>query len=176
MSGLKDLAGKVAVVTGGASGIGRGIASRMIAVGMRVVIADVESAALKETSEQLGVIGVQTDVRDPHALEELASRVLSLHGRIDVLCNNAGVGPLARLADMTHDDWRWMIEVNLWGVINGIQSFLPILRANPDGGHIVNTASIAGLTVGPGIGAYCVTKFGVVALTETLALELELAG
>jgi NAD(P)-dependent dehydrogenase (short-subunit alcohol dehydrogenase family) len=91
---------------------------------------------------------------------------------VHVVCNNAGIGPLAPVADLTLDDWRWMIGVNLWGVIHGVHTFLPILKQNRDGGHIVNTASMAGLVAGPRLGAYAAAKYGVVGLTEVLAAEL----
>ena len=176
MTGMTDLSGKVGVVTGGASGIGKGIAKRMLAAGMKVVIADVEDGRLQETASELGVLGVQTDVRHYAALERLAERTLDAHGAVHVLCNNAGIGPMAPIADLTLADWQWMIDVNLWGVIHGVHAFLPILRANPDGGHIVNTSSMGGLRTSPTLGPYAVTKFGVVALTETLAEELEAEG
>ena len=176
MTGMTDLSGKVGVVTGGASGIGKGIAKRMLAAGMKVVIADVEDGRLQEVASELGVLGVQTDVRHHAALERLAERTLDAHGAVHVLCNNAGIGPMATIADLTLADWRWMIDVNLWGVIHGVHVFLPILRANADGGHIVNTSSMGGLRSSPTLGAYSVTKFGVVALTETLAEELAAEG
>jgi len=176
MTGMTDLSGKVGVVTGGASGIGKGIAKRMLAAGMKVVIADVEDGRLQETASELGVLGVQTDVRDYAALERLAERTLDAHGAVHILCNNAGIGPMAPIADLTLADWHWMIDVNLWGVIHGVHAFLPTLRANADGGHIVNTSSMGGLRTSPTLGAYAVTKFGVVALTETLAEELEAEG
>jgi len=176
MTGMTDLSGKVGVVTGGASGIGKGIAKRMLAAGMKVVIADVEDGRLQETASELGVLGVQTDVRHYAALERLAERTLDAHGAVHILCNNAGIGPMAPIADLTLADWHWMIDVNLWGVIHGVHAFLPTLRANADGGHIVNTSSMGGLRTSPTLGAYAVTKFGVVALTETLAEELEAEG
>jgi len=176
MTGMTDLSGKVGVVTGGASGIGKGIAKRMLAAGMKVVIADVEDGRLQEVASELGVLGVQTDVRHHAALERLAERTLDAHGAVHILCNNAGIGPMAPIADLTLADWQWMIDVNLWGVIHGVHAFLPTLRANADGGHIVNTSSMGGLRTSPTLGAYAVTKFGVVALTETLAEELEAEG
>ena len=97
-------------------------------------------------------------------------------GTVNVIVNNAGVGPFGRLKDLTENDWRWIIDVNLWGVIHGVGVFLPILQSAPGGGHVVNTASMAGLRPGPNLGAYTVTKYGVVALTETLAIELEQDG
>lgn len=172
MSGLPDLGGKVAIVTGGASGIGRGIAARLVAEGARVVIADIERDALEAAAAELGAAGVQTDVSDPASVDALARAVLDRYGAVHVVCNNAGIGPLAPVADLTLDDWHWMIGVNLWGVIHGIHTFLPILKQNREGGHIVNTASMAGLVAGPRLGAYAAAKYGVVGLTEVLAAEL----
>lgn len=172
MSGLPELRGKVAVVTGGASGIGKGIAGRLAAEGMRVVIADIERDALDKTAGEIGAIGVPVDVSDAGSVRALARATQELYGTVHVVCNNAGIGPMAAVRDLTMDDWHWMIGVNLYGVIHGVHAFLPILTANPDGGHIVNTASMAGLVAPPRLGAYAVTKYGVVALTEVLAAEL----
>jgi NAD(P)-dependent dehydrogenase (short-subunit alcohol dehydrogenase family) len=172
MSGLPDLAGKIAVVTGGASGIGRGIATRLAAEGARVIIADIQRDALKATAAELGVVGIQTDVSDAASVENLAREAVEMYGTVHVVCNNAGIGPLAPVKDLTLDDWRWMLGVNLWGVIHGVHTFLPILSANPDGGHIVNTASMAGLVAHARLGAYSTAKYGVVALSEVLAEEL----
>jgi NAD(P)-dependent dehydrogenase (short-subunit alcohol dehydrogenase family) len=176
MSGLSELRGKVAVVTGGASGIGKGIATQLIAEGMQVVIADIERDALQRTAGELGAAAVTVDVSDAASVQALADAALAEFGAVHVVCNNAGVGPMAPVADLTMADWDWIIGVNLYGVIHGVQTFLPILRGNPDGGHIVNTASMAGLVAPPRMAAYCVTKFGVVALTEVLAAELADAG
>jgi len=176
MSALPDLNGKVAVVTGGASGIGKGIAARLIAEGMRVIIADIEHDALEKTATELAATPVLVDVSDADSVAALAERAVADFGAVHVVCNNAGVGPLAAVAELTMADWDWIIGVNLYGVIHGVQTFLPILQANPDGGHIVNTASMAGLVAPPRMAAYCVTKFGVVALTEVLAAELAAEG
>jgi NAD(P)-dependent dehydrogenase (short-subunit alcohol dehydrogenase family) len=176
VSGLPELAGKVAVVTGGASGIGKGIAGAFRAEGMEVVLADVEEAALAAAAAELGAVGVRTDVADATSVQALADATLERFGAVHVVVNNAGIGPFGRLADLTLADWRWIVDVNLWGVIHGVTIFLPLLERNADGGHVVNTASMAGLSPVPRIGSYCVTKYGVVALTETLALELEHAG
>jgi NAD(P)-dependent dehydrogenase (short-subunit alcohol dehydrogenase family) len=172
MSAFPELRGRVAVVTGGASGLGRGIAARLIGEGMRVVIADVEEAALRQTAAQIGATGVRCDVSDFQSVQALAEEVRRGFGTVHVLCNNAGVGSVGRIADLTLDDWHWMIGVNLWGVIHGVRAFLPLLRANAEGGHIVNTASVGGFVTMPGLGAYGVTKYGVIALSETLAQEL----
>jgi NAD(P)-dependent dehydrogenase (short-subunit alcohol dehydrogenase family) len=172
MSAFADLAGKVAVVTGGASGIGRGIASRLIAQGMKVVIADVERATLDATAEALGATGIPVDVSSLESVKALGDEVLRRFGAVHLVCNNAGVGSVAPLEKMTSADWQWMLGVNLWGVIHGVNVFLPMLKANPDGGHIVNTASMGGLTTLPGLGGYTTTKFAVVAFSETLAAEL----
>jgi NAD(P)-dependent dehydrogenase (short-subunit alcohol dehydrogenase family) len=172
MSGLPDLNGKIAVVTGGASGIGRGIAAALVAEGAQVVIADIQRDAMEAAAAELGADGIQTDVSDPASVDALARTVLDRYGAVHVVCNNAGIGPLAPVADLTLDDWRWMIGVNLWGVIHGVHTFLPVLKRNREGGHIVNTASMAGLVAGPRLGAYAAAKYGVVGLTEVLAAEL----
>ena len=176
MGGISDLAGKTAVVTGGASGIGLGIARQLRAEGMQVVIADIERAALDAAAEEIGAVGVVTDVASLESVQALAQETVSRFGAVDVVCNNAGVGSGARVADMTPADWDWILGVNLLGVIHGVQAFLPLLSANAEGGHMVNTASMSGLRVRPGAGGYAVTKFGIVALTETLAMELAADG
>lgn len=173
---MTEIAGKVAVVTGGASGIGRGIAEELIARGARVVIADINGERLLPVAEEIGAVGVRTDVTDPESVQALADAVLERFGRVDIVVNNAGVGPTAPIKDLTLADWRWMIDVNLWGVINGIHVFLPLLRANPDGGHIVNTASMAVFNPLPGLGPYTAAKMGVQGLSEVLAMELEAEG
>jgi NAD(P)-dependent dehydrogenase (short-subunit alcohol dehydrogenase family) len=176
MTAMKDLAGKVAVVTGGASGIGKGIAKRLKAQGMQVVIADIEPGPLEATAAELGVTGLPVDVTDYDAVEALAAETVRRFGAVHLICNNAGVGSTAKIADMSLQDWRWILRVNLWGVINGVKAFLPRLLANPDGGHIVNTASMSGFTPLATLGGYTTSKYAVVGLSETLALELEQDG
>lgn len=170
---MTNIAGRVAVVTGGASGIGRGIAEQLIAEGADVVIADLQEEALQATAAEIGAVPVRVDVTDAASVEALATSVLERFGSIGIVVNNAGVGPLARMAEMTLADWKWIVDVNLWGVIHGVSTFLPILQANADGGHIVNTGSMASFSPMSGAGAYAVTKYGVAALTEALSLELE---
>jgi NAD(P)-dependent dehydrogenase (short-subunit alcohol dehydrogenase family) len=167
-----ELSGKVAVVTGGASGIGRAMAARFAADGMQVVIADVQPDALAATADELGVHGVQVDVADADSVQALADQVIARFGAVNLLCNNAGVGGGGRIADQTLKDWKWVIDVNLWGVIHGLHAFMPHLLAAPGGGHIVNTASMAGVSAWPGIGPYNATKYAVVGISETLAIEL----
>jgi NAD(P)-dependent dehydrogenase (short-subunit alcohol dehydrogenase family) len=176
MAGIADLDGKVAVVTGGASGIGLGIARRLAAAGAHVVIGDVEAGALEAAAAEIGALGVQADVRERASVQALADAAVERFGTVNVVVNNAGVGPFGRLKDLQEADWRWIVDVNLWGVIHGVGVFLPILEDAPGGGHIVNTASMAGLRPGPNLGAYTVTKYGVVGLTESLAIELEQDG
>ena len=173
MSAFADLEGKVAVVTGGASGIGKGIAEALKNEGVELVIADIEDGALQATAKELGATGIQTDVSSAESVGALATEVVERFGTAHVLVNNAGIGPMGRIADLTLDDWKWMVGVNLWGVIHGIHAFLPILKGNEEGGHIVNTSSMAGLVGMPGLGSYTLTKYGVLGLTEVLAKELE---
>ena len=127
---------------------------------------------MEATAEEIGAVGIQVDVSNPASVDALAREALDRYGAVHVVCNNAGIGPLAPVADLTLDDWRWMIGVNLWGVIHGVHTFLPILKQNREGGHIVNTASMAGLVAGPRLGAYAAAKYGVVGLTEVLAAKL----
>ncbi len=176
MSGFQELASRTAVVTGGASGIGKGIARRLVGEGMNVVIADVEPAALDAAAAEIGAVAVQADVSSLESVQALADETLRRFGAVHLVCNNAGVGSTAPIADMTAADWRWLLGVNLFGVIHGVNVFLPLLLANPEGGHIVNTASMSGLRPAPGLGGYGVSKFGVVALSEVLAEELAASG
>jgi NAD(P)-dependent dehydrogenase (short-subunit alcohol dehydrogenase family) len=164
------------VVTGGASGIGKGIATRLAAEGAQVIIADIQQDAMEAAAAEIGALGVLTDVSDADSVAGLARAAVEAFGTVHVVCNNAGIGPLAPVAGLTLDDWRWMLGVNLWGVIHGVHAFLPILKANREGGHIVNTASMAGLVAGPRLGAYAAAKYGVVGLTEVLAAELAADG
>jgi len=169
------IAGAIAVVTGGASGIGRGIAEELIASGASVVIADVERDAVEATAAAIGAVSAVTDVSRLESVEALADVVLKRFGGVDIVVNNAGVGPFSPIAELTMDDWRWIIDVNLYGVIHGVHVFLPILEAR-GGGHIVNTSSMGALTPFQTIGSYAVTKAGVAVLTEVLQAELASSG
>jgi len=173
MTGLQDLEGRVVVVTGGASGIGRGIAEEFIAQGCRVVVADIERSTLETTASEIGAVGVLCDVTDPDSVGFLARRTIAEFGRVDIVCNNAGVGPRAPMSDLTLEDWKWILDVNLWGVIHGIQSFLPLIKANPDGGRIVNTASVAALLPPKFYGPYVASKAAVLGLSTVLQRELD---
>lgn len=173
---MTQIQGSVAVVTGGASGIGRGIAEALIDQGATVVLADINSERLEDAAAELGVLGVHTDVTNVESVQALADAVLAQYGRVDIIVNNAGVGPTAPIAELTLADWRWMLDVNLWGVIHGVHVFLPILKRNDNGGHIVNTASMAIFNPLPGLGAYTAAKMGVQGLSEVLAMELENEG
>lgn len=173
---MTSIAGRVAVVTGGASGIGRGIAQSLIAEGATVVIADIQAEPLAATAAEIGATPIRVDVSDAASVDALADEVQGRFGSVGIVVNNAGIGPLAQLTDMTLADWKWLLDVNLWGVIHGVRSFLPLLLANPEGGHIANTGSMASFVPSPGLGAYSVTKFGVRALTEALHDELAAEG
>ena len=174
---MEKLAGRVAVITGGASGIGLGIAGAGAAAGMKVALLDIEAGALAAARRGLeeqgaAVIALCADVSDPASLAAAAEQVQSRFGRIDLVCNNAGVLTQGPLADSRERDWEWLVGVNLLGVAHGIRVFVPHIRAHGEGGHVVNTASIAGLSALPGLGIYTATKHAVVALSEVLREEL----
>jgi NAD(P)-dependent dehydrogenase (short-subunit alcohol dehydrogenase family) len=174
---MESLEGRVAVITGGASGIGLGMARAFARAGAQLALLDVEHEALAEASDGLAkggaeAIGIRADVSDPESLEAAAEAVLARFGRIHVLCNNAGVLAQGPLAESSLRDWSWLVGVNLLGVAHGIHAFLPRIRAQREGGHVLNTASVAGLVALPGLGIYGATKFAVMAISETLRTEL----
>ncbi len=174
---MKQFDGKVAVVTGGASGIGRALADRCAREGMKVVLADVERDALARAESELKadgatVLAVPTDVSKLSDVEALARQTLAAFGGVHLLFNNAGVGGGSAIWESSIADWQWILGVNLWGVIHGVKVFVPIMLEQGGECHVVNTASEAGLIAGPGLGIYKVTKHAVVSLSETLYYEL----
>ncbi|GGC88943.1 SDR family NAD(P)-dependent oxidoreductase [Chelatococcus reniformis] len=174
---MRELAGKTAFVTGGASGIGLALGTALAGAGMKVMLADIEAAALTVAVEELkgrgaDARGVICDVADPTSIERAAEAAYEAFGRVHVVCNNAGVAGGGGVDDISLDDWRWVIDVNLMGVLHGIRTFVPHLRAHGEGGHIVNTASLAGLQCGLGFSPYVASKFAVVAMSEGLAQQL----
>lgn len=183
--GMLSLAGRTAVITGAASGIGRAMARRFSTEGMRVVAADVDAGALDELVADPRFPSparvVPTDVSDPSSVEELADLVFREFGEVGLLCNNAGVGPMGTIWEVDVPEWEWVLGVNLWGVINGVRSFVPRMLESGRAGHVVNTALMAGLIAGREmtrwrLGAYAASKHAVVAISHTLYAELRTAG
>lgn len=177
---MQDLAGKVAVVTGGAGGLGRAMAEAFLSDGMAVALADIEEGALDATARELSaageVLAVVTDVTDPGSVEDLERAVHERFGGYHVVCNNAGVGGHFGLTWETPvEEWRWVFDVNIWGVIHGIRAFVPALVAQGSG-HVVNTASLAGWIGGAAMGPYSASKHAVLAISESLRSELAAVG
>ncbi len=177
---MKDLQGKVAVITGGASGIGRAVADRAAGEGMKIVLGDIEEGPLKEAVDELTgrgaeALGVVTDVSDAASVRALRDRTLDRFGAVHLVHNNAGIGLGGPIWEVSEEDWRWILGVNLWGVIHGVATFVPLLIAQGEG-HVVNTASIAGLTAAPFLGPYNASKHAVVAISETLFKDLQAMG
>jgi NAD(P)-dependent dehydrogenase (short-subunit alcohol dehydrogenase family) len=173
---MDDLSDKVSVITGGGSGIGRALAHRFAAAGMRVALGDIEPGPLKSVVDELGgegdrVLGVECDVRSVEAVERLRDATVERFGTAHVVCLNAGVAPIAPLLETSPDAWRWVVDVNLLGVAYGVHAFGPLLAEQRDG-HIVCTASSAGLIDAPSLGAYSATKHAVVGLAASLRREL----
>lgn len=178
---MKEFKDKVAVVTGAASGIGRAMAERFAAEGMKVVLADVEQEALAKAESEMNAEGatavaLSTDVSKASDVAALAEKTIAAFGAVHILCNNAGVAVGGMSWERPLKDWQWVIGVNLWGVIHGIRTFVPIMLGQNSEGHIVNTASMAGLLSGPGSAPYNVTKHAVVTLSECLHHEFALTG
>ncbi len=178
---MEDLAGRVAFVTGGASGIGLALAEGFAKEGARIVLADIEAEALEKAEGDLlasgaEVIGVQCDVSDRGSVMAAADAAIEAFGKVHILCNNAGVAPADAIDETTPEDWKWCLGVNLMGVVHGIQALVPRIKEQGEGGHVVNTASIAGLIALPTVGIYTATKYAVVGISETLRGELAPAG
>ncbi len=179
---MKNLSGKVAVVTGAASGIGKSLAESFLREGMRIVLSDIDEKALEMVTNQLknkggDVIRVITDVSDPDSVNNLAERTIEKYKRVDILCNNAGVGfGNGAVWENSIQDWNWVLGVNLMGTIHGIKTFVPIMEKQNTKCHIINTSSSAGIGIGAGSSPYAVSKHGVVALSESLFNDLSMRG
>ena len=178
---MEELTGRVAVITGAASGLGRAMAVRMAAEGMRVVLADIEPDPLDAVEQELTDGGTEVvtevvDVSRSEDIDRLASTAFDRFGAVHVLCNNAGVVKRARSWDLTLDDWRWVLGVDLWSVIHAVRAFVPRMLQQGEPGHLVNTASMSGLLPIPNLAAYSVAKSAVVALSESLQLDFEAEG
>jgi NAD(P)-dependent dehydrogenase (short-subunit alcohol dehydrogenase family) len=178
---MKDFAGKVAVITGAGSGFGREFARTGAALGMKLVLADIQADALAATAEELRGSGAeliteQVDVSKGEQVERLARRTKEAFGAVHLLFNNAGVAPGGLIWENSEQDWAWTLGVNLWGVIHGVRCFVPMMLEQKDECHVVNTASVAGLLSTQMMGAYNVSKHGVVTLSETLYNDLRLVG
>jgi len=178
---MQELKDKVAVITGGASGLGLAMARRFAREGAKLVLGDVEEEPLRRVEQEfrragVPVLAIRTDVSRGHDVERLAEKTLATFGAVHIVCNNAGVGPGGVVWENTTADWEWVLGVNVWGVIHGVRVFVPIMLRQNTPCHIVNTASVAGLLSVPGMGIYCVSKHAVVTLTECLYHDLAARG
>jgi NAD(P)-dependent dehydrogenase (short-subunit alcohol dehydrogenase family) len=177
---MREFAGKTAFVTGGASGIGFALGRVFAEAGMKVMLADIETDALAAAVKSLGggpdLRGVACDVADPVSVERAAEATYAAFGNVHVVCNNAGVAGGSGIENISLDNWRWVLDINLLGVLHGIRSFLPHIRGHGEGGHIVNTAAWAGMQSGLGFSPYATSKFAVVGMSEGLAMQLKPLG
>jgi NAD(P)-dependent dehydrogenase (short-subunit alcohol dehydrogenase family) len=172
---MKDVSGKVAFITGGASGVGFGVAKAFTAAGMKVVIADIRQDPLDEAMKSFPgapVHPIRLDVTDRKAMARAADETERVFGRVHVVCNNAGINLFNDIGDASYDDWDWVLGVNLGGVINGVRTFVPRIKAHGEGGHIVNTASMAAFIASAIPGVYCASKFAVRGVSESLRWSL----
>ncbi len=175
---MRELAGKTAFVSGGAAGIGLAMAQAFAQAGMKVMLADIEQGALSAAVAGLreispDVSGTLCDVADASSVERAAQAAFAAFGHVHVVCNNAGVAAGGGIDQISLDNWRWVIDVNLMGVLHGVRSFLPHIRGHGEGGHFVNTASMAGMQGGLGFSPYGASKFAVVSMSEGLHLQLK---
>lgn len=174
---MRELAGRTAFVTGGASGIGLALGRAFAEAGMNVMLADIETDALGTAVGSLNGFGLKVrsvacDVADPESVERAARSTYDAFGKVHVVCNNAGVAAGGGIDTISLDNWRWVLDVNVMGVLHGVRAFLPHIRAHGEGGHIVNTASMAGFNAGLGFSPYVASKFAVVGISEGLADQL----
>jgi len=174
---MKDFQGKTAVITGAASGIGLALAKDFANRGMNIVAADIEAPKLEEAKQNLQALGAEVlslvvDVSNRDSVQNLANAAWDRFGGVHILCNNAGVASSAPMDKVRYEDWQWLMGVNLWGVIHGVDAFVPRMVEQAQGGHIVNTASMAGLIASKGMGVYNTTKYAVVGLSETLHKDM----
>ena len=172
---MEDVEGKVAFITGGASGVGLGMAKAFIGAGMKVVLADIRQEYLDEAMASLEggeVHPVRVDVTDRAGMAAAAEEAERVFGKVHVICNNAGINLFNDIADATYQDWDWVLGVNLGGVVNGVVTFVPRIKAHGQGGHVVNTASMAAFIAGPGAGIYTTAKFAVHGLSDALRWSL----
>ena len=178
---MQEFKDKVAVITGGASGLGLAMARRFAREGMKLALGDVEEEPLRRVEQEfrragVPVLAIRTDVSRGHDVERLAEKTLATFGAVHIVCNNAGVGPGGVIWENSTADWEWVLGVNVWGVIHGVRVFVPIMLRQNTPCHVVNTASVAGLLSVPGMGVYCVSKHAVVTLTECLYHDLQARG
>lgn len=174
---MQDVAGRTAFITGGASGVGFGMAHAFLSAGMKVAIADIRGRKLESAVRELGKIsdkvhGIKVDITDRGAMADAADETEARFDKVHILCNNAGINVFGPIEEAGYDDWDWIMDVNLNAVFNGLKSFLPKIKAHGEGGHVVNTASMASIVSGPGAGIYTAAKFAVRGLTECLWYSL----
>ncbi|MEQ1888018.1 MAG: SDR family NAD(P)-dependent oxidoreductase [Alphaproteobacteria bacterium] len=173
---MKDVKGKVAFITGGASGMGLGMARAFAAAGMKVMIGDIEAAPAQRAVDELKAKGleaacVQADVTSLESMQAAAKKTVDTFGKVHVICNNAGVAVGGYSETCSIRNWNWVVDVNLWGVVYGLQAFVPLILSHGEGGHVVSTASMAGMIGLRGAGPYNATKFAVVGMMETFAAD-----
>ncbi len=171
---MREVEGKVAFITGGGSGVGLGMAKAFVGAGMRVVIADIREDHLEEAMAVLGgnAHPIRLDVTDREAFARAADEAERVFGKVHVLCNNAGIMLFSDMTEATYQDWDWVLGVNLGGVVNGVVTMVPRIKAHGEGGHVVNTASMAAFIAGPGVGIYTTAKFAVLGLSDSLRWDL----
>jgi NADP-dependent 3-hydroxy acid dehydrogenase YdfG len=171
---MRDVEGKVAFITGGGSGVGLGMAKAFVSAGMRVAIADIRADHLETAKAVLEgeVHAIQLDVTDREAFARAAEETERVFGNVHVVCNNAGIMLFNDMTEATYQDWDWVFGVNLGGVVNGVVTFVPRIKAHGEGGHVVNTASMAAFVAGPNAGIYTTAKFAVLGLSDSLRWDL----